>query len=396
MTTVWELYVTNLLTGLASATNEAIVGLTVADLFFVHQRGTMNGFYLIMVMTGSFLTPMLAGLQAEAQGWRWTYYIQSICMGFILLLLIFFYEETKYVPVFHGLETQRTEVTSNHSSKIDVKATSATEEIGAAANEPKSDRLDHTIALKSWKQRLALYTPTNESLWTVFCRPIVTLYSFPAVAFAALQYGAGLSWLVNMAVTVTVVFSYPPYNFKPAAIGYMGLGPFVGNLIGSIYCGYLADRAVVWFSKRNRGWFESEMRLYLLHLPSLAIGGGLVMFGITTAKGMHWIYPSIGGALFGFGLGSFGDTVLTYVIDSYRLVTGEAFVGIAFVRNVFGIVIGLVRTPWQENMGVQNMFVLQGVLATAISLLYIPMIYYGKKARISTAAKYHKMTEHRI
>jgi hypothetical protein len=33
---------------------------------------------------------------------------------------------------------------------------------------------------------------------------------------------------------------------------------------------------------------------------------------------MHWIWPSIGGALFGFGLGSISDAALTLVIDSYR------------------------------------------------------------------------------
>lgn len=33
---------------------------------------------------------------------------------------------------------------------------------------------------------------------------------------------------------------------------------------------------------------------------------------------MHWIYPSVGGAFFAFGLGSIGDATLTLVIDSYR------------------------------------------------------------------------------
>ncbi len=36
------------------------------------------------------------------------------------------------------------------------------------------------------------------------------------------------------------------------------------------------------------------------------------------SQGMHWIYPSIGGAFFGFGLGSIGDQSLTIIIDSYR------------------------------------------------------------------------------
>lgn len=32
---------------------------------------------------------------------------------------------------------------------------------------------------------------------------------------------------------------------------------------------------------------------------------------------MHWIYPVVGGGIFGFGLGSIGDASLTLVIDSY-------------------------------------------------------------------------------
>jgi hypothetical protein len=73
MTTVWELYVTNLGMGLAGAANESLVMITVsiiyqhinldnkhhlisdtqvADLFFVHQRGTMNGIYIAVVILG--------------------------------------------------------------------------------------------------------------------------------------------------------------------------------------------------------------------------------------------------------------------------------------------------------------------------------------------------------
>lgn len=36
---------------------------------------------------------------------------------------------------------------------------------------------------------------------------------------------------------------------------------------------------------------------------------------------MHWILPSIAGALFGFGLGSISDACLTLVIDSYMEVS---------------------------------------------------------------------------
>lgn len=33
---------------------------------------------------------------------------------------------------------------------------------------------------------------------------------------------------------------------------------------------------------------------------------------------MHWIYPNIAGAFFGFGLGSISDAALVLVMDSYQ------------------------------------------------------------------------------
>lgn len=61
----------------------------------------------------------------------------------------------------------------------------------------------------------------------------------------------------------------------------MSLGPFVGNFLGSVYGGVLGDWVVVKLAKRNRGIFEPEMRLYILLLPALLMGGGLVFFGIS-------------------------------------------------------------------------------------------------------------------
>lgn len=33
---------------------------------------------------------------------------------------------------------------------------------------------------------------------------------------------------------------------------------------------------------------------------------------------MHWIYPSVGSAIFGFGLGGLSDVALCVTIDSYE------------------------------------------------------------------------------
>lgn len=52
MMTLGDMIGNNIIMGIAGAVNEALFQVTVADLFFVHQRGTMNGIYLVLVVTG--------------------------------------------------------------------------------------------------------------------------------------------------------------------------------------------------------------------------------------------------------------------------------------------------------------------------------------------------------
>ena len=51
--------------------DSSITGMALTFSSFVHQRGTANGIYVIMVNIGAFLSPVAAGYSAESQGWRW-------------------------------------------------------------------------------------------------------------------------------------------------------------------------------------------------------------------------------------------------------------------------------------------------------------------------------------
>ncbi|BCS27822.1 uncharacterized protein APUU_60870S [Aspergillus puulaauensis] len=382
-----ELYITNLLHGLAGATNESIVQITVADIFFVHHRGGMNGLYMTMVMIGSFLTPMGAGTQATRAGWRASYRALGIVNAVLFGLFVFLYEETKYTPVVLGVGS------GPESQNIPAKSIESSQQpdIGCTDRQESRHELDTTISLNTWRQRLALVTYTAEPIWPYFYRPFVVLTTFPAVLFCALQYALGVAWLTILSSVLGLVFPMPPYNFTPEQIGFMSIGPFVGNLLGSAYGGFLGDRSILFFARRNKGYYEPEMRLYILHLPALTLAGGLIMFGVTISRGLHWIWPSIGGALFGFGLGSIGDAALTLVIDSYRDITGDAFTGVAFLRNAISIGIPFAISPWLARSGAQDMFIACGLISLAVTLTIIPMVLYGKKMRVVTASRYRTM-----
>ncbi|QPC73328.1 hypothetical protein HYE68_004080 [Fusarium pseudograminearum] len=385
-----ELIITQIITGLAGAINETAVQMTIADLFFVHRRGSANALYFTAVMVGSFLCPMAAGTQAAHQGWRWSYYSLAICMSILSVMFLVGFEETKYIPVTLGeadviddASTERPESNDTIDEKTKMKRV-----ISVAT------QIDSSIPMNTWRQRLRFLTTTSESLPKMFMMPLHVI-TLPHVMFTALQFASGVCWLVVFMQVTSIVFSAPPYSFTTAGVGYMALGPFVGNVFGSIYGGPFADWTIVRLARRNGGLFEPEMRLYPLAVTTVFMAGGIIMFGVTADRGMHWIYPSIGGAFFAFGLGANGDITFTLVIDTYRELTAEAFIGIAFMRNAVSVAIPFAIVPWMKTMGLSNMYILSGMIAFAIGCLFIPMIIWGKKIRTSLAPRYWKLVAKR-
>ena len=231
---------------------------------------------------------MAAGAQATQYGWRSSYQTMGIFNGVLLVLFLFIYEETKFVSVFIGQarttaeeDDQLVSITDDSSDNFDSGSSAKGPYITEHAH--SHHVLDLNIPRNSWRKRLALATPTPEPIWPHFYRPFCVLI-FPAVAFAAFQYAAGVAWLTVTSSALSLTFPEPPYLFSPAQIGYTSAGPLVGNIIGAAYGGFLGDRSILYYAKRNRGYYEPEMRLYILHLPAIFMAGGLIMFGATISR----------------------------------------------------------------------------------------------------------------
>ncbi|KAL2671165.1 hypothetical protein Neosp_013739 [[Neocosmospora] mangrovei] len=389
MSTPVEMYLTNFIFGLAGSTNEAISEMTakqIADLFFINQRGTVNGFYVIAVMLGNFIAPTIAGVQAASQGWRWSYKTCAIVLTILFVLFTFFYEETKYIPISIG-STENVSVNQDSLEMLDKNSKPDAKTAQPAADLECNSSSATVPPPNSYRQRMRFLTKTEEPLWRNYTTPL-KIGMFPHVLYTGIQCANCVLFLVLLSTINSIVFSRPPYNFNTAGVGLMLLGPFVGNLIGSIYGGLLGDWLIVRLARRNGGIFEPEMRLYILGLPALSMGAGLVVYGVTVDRGLHWIYPSIGGALFAFGVGSIMDVSCTIVIDTYQSVTAEAFVFITFVRNIacVGLPFGVV--PWMNTMSLTKIFVISGCINTALALLFVPLMVWGRRIRVAMALKY--------
>ncbi|KAM0438827.1 hypothetical protein ACHAPT_001588 [Fusarium lateritium] len=388
MSTPVEIYLTNLIFGLAGSTNEAISEMTIADLFFVNQRGTVNGFYIICVMLGNFVAPTIAGVQAAAQGWRWAYKTCGIVLTLLFVLFMFFYEETKYIPLSIGstenVDLNQDSLDKNFSPDAKTAQPCSTvdleQSVSSAAIPPPN----------SYAQRMRFFTTTDEPLWRNYMTPL-KMGMFPHVLFAGIQCANAVLFLVLLTTVNSVAFSSPPYNFDTAGVGLMLIGPFVGNIFGSIYGGWFGDWLIVRLARRNDGIFEPEMRLYILGLPALSMGAGLIVYGVTVDHGLHWIYPSIGGALFAFGMGSMMDVSCTIVIDTYQSLTAEAFVFVTFIRNIVCVGLPFGVVPWMNSMSLTNIFVISGCINTVVALLFVPLMVWGRRIRAAKASKYEAL-----
>ena len=154
---------------------------------------------------------------------------------------------------------------------------------------------------------------------------------------------------------------------------------------------------------------EPESRLWLFSLSIILVPGGLILWGVGAAQSIHWF-----GLVFAMGViavtNSLGANIsLSYCIDCYRELSGEAIVTVILVRNTMSFAIGyrlfpsleppphstLLQTdesrsitPWITNMGLRNAFVVGAFAGLAQVLSFLVLIKYGRGLRQASAGRY--------
>lgn len=294
--TAGDLIGANIIGGLGGAISETVVQITIADLFFVHQHAAMNGFYLLFTSIGAFLGPVAAGYVVQSQGWRWIWWWCVIFLGINVIAVVFFFEESKYVPLLSAhrgssvtpqiagisaLQDSRDDDSMQKNPSEDVKQA---ESGGPLDHAPTTISIDPEIQPKTYRQRLALITPSSGSITQHFWQPVIMLFSFPAVTYTAMTYGSILAWFAIMTSVQATYLLGPPYNFTAIGIGLMNLPPFIGSFIGFFIGGWLNDQSILWLAKRNRGVFEPEMRLWMALPAAILLPAGILMFGLGLAN----------------------------------------------------------------------------------------------------------------
>lgn len=147
-------------------------------------------------------------------------------------------------------------------------------------------------------------------------------------------------------------------------------------------------------ARRNNGVYEPEHRLWLL-LPLVVLAPGSQLFwGLGAYYGVQWIGPVVAMGIISFVPVVGVQVCVSYCIDSYRALSGEAIVTVILLRNniLFGVNYGI--TPWVTNMGMRDAYILAACLAFVQVVSFLIMVKYGKSCRVRSIGLYTKYCQH--
>jgi len=154
------------------------------------------------------------------------------------------------------------------------------------------------------------------------------------------------------------------------------------------------------FTKRNNGIREPEMRLPAIMISVITTPLALLLYGAGIQYHFHWMCPTIGIALLNFSIVQATNVALVYTIDSYRPIAGEVtLTTMAFkcksylfhrtsrlIETVaaFGFLLSFYTNPWIQESGYLNAYGAMAGISAFVLLFWIPLYIWGKRIRHAT------------
>ena len=335
--------------GVGLAPFEALVNASVADLYFVHERGKRMALSNLALFGGAFFTPVLVGKITHTIGWSWSFYLVAIFCGVMLPFVFLFCPETafrrdaSFNTDIRGEEGRALKSGTDHFPMGSTSNNhSPDQSVPTSFEKQPAQPITPVPAKKSFAQSLLPFDgrKTDENIFKLILRPL-PLFLHPAILWACLIQGALIGWTVMIGVVLAAIFLGPPLWFDEVTTGYMYTGPFIGAILGFLVAGLLADWTAKVMTKRNQGIYEPEFRILLVIAQMIFGCAGLYGFGITATNPTRygWFWPDFFYALevMGMVLGAVASAL--YVADAYRKLFSPSFYRINYAPLL------LKRTP---------------------------------------------------
>ncbi|KAL1852170.1 hypothetical protein Plec18170_005894 [Paecilomyces lecythidis] len=384
-----QYYIMLAINGVGTAAYQALIQLTIFDMFFAHERGRMVAVYIFGQQLGSILGLILGGYIADGVGWRWSSPIVAIAAGILIILFIFTFDDTMF-PRYGSRNHSSQEIPLNQQDdKTPLPALDDKTKDVPISLMPSQGAGEIIAPPRSYVQKLALWHsfPDDKTTWFQYFRRPFYLFAFPNIVLGGIQFAFGCTAGIVSFNTISEIMTEPPYNWSVSAAGLMFLAAIVGNFVG-MAIGSLSDTLIIHLARRNNGFKEPEMRLWMFILPFIAGGVGYFAYGWCAEAGASWV-----GIAFGLGCMIAQQVSATTIATAYAMecfdgVSGELVVVLAICSSVINFAMSFSVQPLIDRTNYGWAFTFFGILVLLSMLMAVPMIIWGKKWRRMCKGRY--------
>lgn len=337
------------LAGLVGAGPITIGGGTIADLTTIQQRGTAMSIWSLGPLLGPSIGPIAGGFLAQAEGWRWIFWVLTATAGVITIMGFAVLRES-YAPVLLKSKTRRLQ-----------------KETG---NTQLRSKLDSGVAPRELFFRSIL----RPSRLLVFSPVCLLLSMYAAFIYAMIYF---------MFSTFSFVFE-DNYGFDQSTVGLIYIALGIGMMLGLMIQQATGERIMKKLADtHNNGKPKPEYRLPIMMLGGILIPAGLFIYGCTAQNHTHWAVPLLGTLIVGAGVSIINISVNLYLVDAYTVYAASALGASTVLRSVFGATFPLFALQLFDNLGLRWGNSLLGFIALGMWPIPPLFIKYGEYLRLA-------------
>ena len=305
-------------------------------------------FVLFYVLGITVAPPIFAGVMEKTGNWRWIFYIQLIMYGAFFPLLALLLKETRGAVILRR------------------RAEKLRKETGKPIYAPAE-----------------LNAPTlGQILRKSTYRPIYLLCTEPVLAsmtlWSAFSFGNVFLFTQSTAQVFTTLYGWQSYS-----CGYVQISVAIGEILGWAASCYGTQ---MWLKSADRneekpGHPIPEARLYVSIFGSFfGITGGMLVYGWSSYPFVHWIVPTLGLTMVGFGIQTVTSAVVDYVEDAYAAsdYAASAISAVSAVENIFAGLLPLASSRMYTELGFHWASSLLGIMALVMSFAPLLFVWKGK------------------
>ncbi|KAG8862990.1 hypothetical protein FRB96_000410 [Tulasnella sp. 330] len=328
------------LTGLGGSAPLTIGAGAIADMFREENRAGAMAIYTMGPLIGPVVGPVAGGFIVQNLSYRWIFWIISMSGGAASIFGLIILEETYHPVIIEHRE---------------MKNFLDDEKRGTLSMRP------HRPALK-------------DILWMNLTRPVMLLtrsfICFVMSLYMSIIYGI----LYLMFVTFPSIYE-GVYGWSPGISGLAYLGPGIGFMIGLVLGGAMVDKIYLRLRDRNGGVGKPEFRIPIMFVGTVCLPIGLLWYGWTADKHLHWILPIIGSGIYGLGMMTCYLPIQVYLVDSFKY-AASAIAAATVLRSSFGFAFPLFADRIFISLGVGGGYSLLTGILLAVGVPFPVWIYF--------------------